>query len=1302
MMPLPVLDHGIRMPIVLTIKVIRASLLTAALEAGGFSDPYVIVELRIPGKEPMTRKTDTKFKTKSPVWDEKFTFEILDANLVRFVEVNFDLMDKDLIKSDRIGWCKEDLQDVINSSPPNKPWAHQYPVRRLEQGRSYATLDIEWSYRIDKPAGFVGRSVMTTNSETARYRAADLADKELWSFVEEKLPSIYDVLCSKRILDRGDHLLVGAVLSYLLGWFRYDSGFLVPLAVVLSKLESLHVILRTKKELTLLGERDKRLKQIAQWHKASALSKEDIPAESLPQLLNLLRLNVPQILVDAQAQAVSGVLEHFWPCYTDWLTGYVSTLVESLVPGLIVDEILPGSTGPVARNVVCSTACPSDYPKTRDKLFISVMSADGIQPCDFLSGSADPYVTVHQKTGKKETASKKTKVVKDHLTPKWDDPPFEFKLDPEGDQKFEFRVLDEDMGPGMDDLLGSFEIEVNELIKEMNGKDTSVLQKRLLVNQSESKQKSINVTVSFSLERATSVPPKDLNNRLQIMDMDLCWDPCYLDVKVRYPLGITFEVTAKITKLILPARLFLEWKSCPAGEVPTFENIRDFPGNFPKEIGGRVLKDPFEILQEASKYYSAFPNMDRVWLCMTAKPILSLDVKCTVGNIESLLRGLGILDLEPLVCDIIYGLFPMCVYDATIVYAAQALKGSAQGDLAAVLDPVKAGPLQQRAEMQVMIKRAIIKTSCACYCVVRVFSTDLNGKMDTNAPQDNCLVSHVTWGSGSPVFMNRMTWRITDLSRQTILIELWKKATPSEFDELIGSNQMRMMDFIKNYNIRHDLKARTNLDIDLKHGNRLLIEVKIKTTLLNAKPVKPLTSSRSFFGNAVKAPTDIDGGQEVTNHAGPRVTPAVTETQPPVQAGTDKFVKLNQWLLSNITKTVTSAGEESRGTLVVRAEILHSNDVGLKTSSTDLDTLEVQLISSSGEEIYPVRGSKSVMHTKKQDKQSGHPSIVFQVLFEIQNNPCNFSVKITHEKKAITKKLQELELSSKLALPKEVVAPRFPFHLGEISDAEKSSEWKTFVEKVPVQIYFLPYTEAYQPKLKITIHRAHSIPWCFGESPSPVYSQAELLTVLDDASLKDTDKLMPFTPSFPCFERRGNQPQKQMTDPSQQDHINPSWNRNLNNEFEFCVTPNLLSPGQDRHQLVRFSLWHRFSDSTNHELGFGCIKVRDLHAKHYLSAESAEITVPISYVPQEDSKEIGNNKVVSKEHGTNSSMRFSSFLVLSVSFVGDWSADLEVERLKENDKVKELQLKAAKVAKEMESECASDFKIKQKPTAWSS
>ncbi len=293
----------------------------------------------------------------------------------------------------------------------------------------------------------------------------------------------------------------------------------------------------------------------------------------------------------------------------------------------------------------------------------------------------------------------------------------------------------------------------------------------------------------------------------------------------------------------------------------------------------------------------------------------------------------------------------------------------------------------------------------------------------------------------------------------------------------------------------------------------------------------------------------------------------------------------------------------------------------------------------------------------------------------------------------ISRKLEELELISKQALPKDIVVPSFPFRLGEISDEGKRTEWNAFIKNVSVQIYFLPYSEAFQPKLKISIHRAHMIPWCVGESPSPVYrftitqallcflelvdacpdfalhfSQAELLTVFNDEKMVETAKAMISTPSFPCFERRGNQPQKQLTEPSQHDHINPSWNKELKNKFEFNVTPHLLSSGQDRHQLIRFSLWHRFGDATNEELGFGSIAVKDLHAKYYLSEENTEITVPITLSLKDNRDETSNCR------------RFNSFLVFSVSFVGDWSADLEVERLKESEKVKESELKAVKVA----------------------
>lgn len=236
-------------------------------------------------------------------------------------------------------WCKVGLQDVMNSSPPNKQWVHSYPVRKNDQGRSYATLEVEFSYRIDMPPDFVQNVVDTAlhPEEAARSRASDEASSdrkadgkapiseptmaahaEDLSFVERHFPTVYDLLYKTRTLDRGDHIVIGTLVSFLLGWFRRDSAFLVPVAVLLSRLESVHVRQAVQKGLQRLGNADERLKQVARWHKASAIRKVEVAPECRAQLLNLLRQNVPQILIDAQAQALSGVLEHFWPCYSDW------------------------------------------------------------------------------------------------------------------------------------------------------------------------------------------------------------------------------------------------------------------------------------------------------------------------------------------------------------------------------------------------------------------------------------------------------------------------------------------------------------------------------------------------------------------------------------------------------------------------------------------------------------------------------------------------------------------------------------------------------------------------------------------------------------------------------------------------------------------------------------------------------------------------------------------------------------------------------------------------------------------------
>jgi hypothetical protein len=57
--------------------------------------------------------------------------------------------------------------------------------------------------------------------------------------------------------------------------------------------------------------------------------------------------------------------------------------------------------------------------------------------------------------------SKRTKTIKNHLTQKWTDPPFEFTLNTESNQVFEVQVMDEDIG-----VLGIFEVDANDIVKE--------------------------------------------------------------------------------------------------------------------------------------------------------------------------------------------------------------------------------------------------------------------------------------------------------------------------------------------------------------------------------------------------------------------------------------------------------------------------------------------------------------------------------------------------------------------------------------------------------------------------------------------------------------------------------------------------------------------------------------------------------------------------------------------------------------------------------------------------------------------
>ena len=152
------------------------------------------------------------------------------------------------------------------------------------------------------------------------------------------------------------------------------------------------------------------------------------------------------------------------------------------------------------------------------------------------------------------------------------------------------------------------------------------------------------------------------------------------------------------------------------------------------------------------------------------------------------------------------------------------------------------------------------------------------------------------------------------------------------------------------------------------------------------------------------------------------------------------------------------------------------------------------------------------------------------------------------------------------------------------------------------------------------------------------------------------------------FERRDQKSQKQISDPSKNDHINPIWEKN--NVFELQVTRHLLVPGQHNHQEVRLSVWQTTEQNKNKKLCSCKIPVRDLHNKYYESIDpkTTEVTFPLVSVNKDDDS----------LNDSAQSQKFVTFVVVSVSFLGDWSANLEVEHIKELKMANMLKMEEAK------------------------
>ena len=123
--------------------------------------------------------------------------------------------------------------------------------------------------------------------------------------------------------------------------------------------------------------------------------------------------------------------------------------------------------------------------------------------------------------------------------------------------------------------------------------------------------------------------------------------------------------------------------------------------------------------------------------------------------------------------------------------------------------------------------------------------------------------------------------------------------------------------------------------------------------------------------------------------------------------------------------------------------------------------------------------------------------------------------------------------------------------------------------------------------------------------------------------------------------------------------------------FEFHADAQIFSPGQEKEQLFCINVYHgdlEGSNSSKTNIGSYCVSLRSLHQKFYSSSEATEVSLPLR---QEAS---GADSCTS----TMCTVNRLSVVVAKIWFEGDWSAHLEVNKMKEVAALKEAQAMEAK------------------------
>ena len=1057
----------------------------------GKGDPFVEIQV---GDE--SKKTKTKMNTHTPKWDEKKEFhDIQDANVeVVFVAKDADLVGKDtLIGSHALRIC-----DILHAtregerSPPQK-----YFLRTTDMGMTKGFIMVSWLWRTRAQVDFQKLAQSSSSRRQApeqkgsldargrrKYRfdphwgTAKEADDSIL-FLDTYAPGVtaqvagtYHTLQSFNINPNGIHIALFSLLAFLCGRFGLDVGYVIPLSIGLYKAESTlsAVLCRVAWEKRPNLSKDIRTRALFLWQQAFVAKEDRLDTCQLWSMFQCVREEVPYWLRETETSWLNNLLGMFWMKYNKWISSYVANLIQSFIEGIAdVEEVKAGSGFPKLVNSVGSIAHPKDFPKVKDKIFVTVVSAKGIHAQHKMSemfrgdfdASCDPYVRVSLESWpdvQKKKLMKRTKTKTNDLAPAWHET-FQFDLPRDGD-KLLFEMLDDDLVN--DEILAVVEISSNDILQEFQQLvEGEELEKEYSMVSEKGKRTDMKIKLKFRVEIGIKYAPQVDSNRVFQLDTDVVWDT---DLTIKVRKGILIEV--KVISIRLPLRVTLEWLDYDV-------QMRKCP------IMSTCGMDFVEFRRQWQEWAdnAHWPMPARIWLDLRSRPSLQTEIKSSgVGDVWKLpfMKGLQ----SGLICDLIYSFFPFgpITLKDPAPFVDQQMPTHASASFINFMDSSENGGVSRRADLRITFLRAKTDPEVPLhdsnyYCVIRYgkmrkLEPPLDKEILIDESQEHIRFSSTQWRTHDPSYANDITFTIHDPGCDMITFEMYRvdpkqrkdPAMKRNADTLVLKRKFRLTEFIDHYGI--------------------------------------IPYPRYGNGSDRKSLKRLIHVQDASN-------PGASELTVIAQIVTTESERGNQSISArNLNSLVQESDQED-----VLYSCLEECQVGLsrdENGSGCPGTLLVQLSAPSKQapgQLSAGSHSRSITLTLSKSDLSGHSAVVGCAVFhetltdslaetrstlgpvfhfEIPELCCNYSLDVSDGDQSVRLPIK------KMTLGKDGYFEAFAEDLRPPHEAPDTVAFPAIVAS------FLPHVPKSMPQVILTIHRVEGLPWSSGKMPPDAFCKVSV------------------------------------------------------------------------------------------------------------------------------------------------------------------------------------------------------------------